>query len=237
MSTIAIVNPLDELKTKALETVIACTDHQRTKRPTFAPPLVIDGELLRLLYDLAWLSGDDLAVARLWARFTSPRRGAIRCDGFELRAGQKHTGGKIWEGQYFDKDYVLANLTRQIAQSKDSRTLSFLEDARRNTEAKAGGWTFGPRWTRYRHDGKDVLSEVRRIVQLGQDRVMDFAGAPGEQMRAAGKYCGHCCVCGKCLTDPHSIELGIGPECREKFQVTVPHAPGAWVIGGTNEAA
>lgn len=28
---------------------------------------------------------------------------------------------------------------------------------------------------------------------------------------------GRCCRCGRTLTDPTSIQLGIGPECREKF--------------------
>jgi hypothetical protein len=31
------------------------------------------------------------------------------------------------------------------------------------------------------------------------------------------KHEGKCCRCGRTLTDPTSIELGIGPECREKF--------------------
>jgi len=28
---------------------------------------------------------------------------------------------------------------------------------------------------------------------------------------------GKCCRCGRLLTDPTSIELGIGPECRKRF--------------------
>jgi hypothetical protein len=30
------------------------------------------------------------------------------------------------------------------------------------------------------------------------------------------KHEGRCCRCGRSLTDPISVELGIGPECREK---------------------
>jgi hypothetical protein len=37
------------------------------------------------------------------------------------------------------------------------------------------------------------------------------------------------------LTDPVSVELGIGPECRHKFHMSVPQAPGAWTIGGSDE--
>ena len=58
-----------------------------------------------------------------------------------------------------------------------------------------------------------------------------------EQMREGGRFCGHCCICGKALTDPISIELGIGPECRHKFEVTVPKAPGAWIIGRTKSVS
>jgi hypothetical protein len=43
--------------------------------------------------------------------------------------------------------------------------------------------------------------------------VLDFIGAPDVQMQAAGRLWGHCCICGKELTDPISLERGIGPEC------------------------
>jgi hypothetical protein len=34
--------------------------------------------------------------------------------------------------------------------------------------------------------------------------------------RAFGELTGHCCVCGKLLTDPESIRNGIGPVCSDK---------------------
>jgi Family of unknown function (DUF6011) len=220
---------LDELKTKA-ETMVA--DAKMTKRPTWAPRIILGKDLLNLLFELEWLGGDDLAVARLWSVFTDPRRGEVQCEGFQLRAGEKHNGNKIWTAQYFDKPAVIANLYRQIEAAKSSSTLSFLEDALRITEAKTGGWSFGPHWISYRVKGVDVLAKVRQALELGHARVMDFAGHADEQMRAAGKYCGHCCCCGKALTDPISIELGIGPECRHKFHLSPAAAPGAWLIGG-----
>ena len=54
-----------------------------------------------------------------------------------------------------------------------------------------------------------------RVVELGRDRVLDFAGAPGAQMALASRLWGHCFNCGKELTDPISLEIGIGPDCLQ----------------------
>jgi hypothetical protein len=35
----------------------------------------------------------------------------------------------------------------------------------------------------------------------------------GSQAAASASVWGHCCICGKELTDPISLERGIGPEC------------------------
>jgi hypothetical protein len=57
-------------------------------------------------------------------------------------------------------------------------------------------------------------SEQRtRALQLAQHRVLEFVGAPDAQMQAAARLCGHCCICFKVLTDPISLERGIGPDC------------------------
>jgi hypothetical protein len=52
-----------------------------------------------------------------------------------------------------------------------------------------------------------------RTVELAYARVLEFLGAPGVQMQAAARLCGQCCCCWKTLTDPISLERGIGPEC------------------------
>jgi hypothetical protein len=230
---------LDDLRAKAEKMVQPSTGVEiRQKRPTFAPPIhPLGEELVMLLYEVGWLSDDDLAIARLWSGFTSPRRGPLRCEGFQLIAGQKREKQKaIWTAQYFDKARVLANTQRQIDETKDPRVLSFLEDARRITEAKAGGWSFGPRWTSYRIRGMDVLKQVHRIVELGHERAMNFLGNPDREMRTAGRYWGHCACCGKALSDPHSIEYGIGPECRRRYDITIRQAPGQWIISGSDSA-
>ena len=167
--------------------------------------------------------------------FTDPRRGPVRCPGFELRAGQKHNGKTIWTGQYFDKGRAMANAERQREHSTSPEIREFFKRAIEETQAKTGGWSFGPRWSWSRIPGR--LQKLEHAVELGQARVMDFAGAPDEQMRAGGRFCGRCCICGKALTDPHSIELGIGPECRHELHLTARQAPGPWIIGGSNEAS
>ena len=55
----------------------------------------------------------------------------------------------------------------------------------------------------------------RRAIGLAKARVLEFAGAPGAQMQAAGRLSGHCFNCFRELTDPISLERGIGPDCLE----------------------
>jgi hypothetical protein len=56
-----------------------------------------------------------------------------------------------------------------------------------------------------------------RTYELGQARILNFVGAPDAQMQAAGRLWGHCCRCGKALTDPLSLERGIGPDCYDNI--------------------
>jgi hypothetical protein len=81
-----------------------------------------------------------------------------------------------------------------------------------------------------------------RAVALAKARVLDFAGAPGVQMQLAGRLCGQCFHCFRALTDPISLERGIGPDClenkvawiksrergerRSRYRVLVRHAGG-----------
>ena len=97
---------LDALRIQA---EIETADRSTTKRPTWAPAIVLDGELLKLCRELEFLKPDDKPVARLWAVFADPKReGAavrttfsrhvlpgVRCRGFEMRAGTKHNGHRM----------------------------------------------------------------------------------------------------------------------------------------------
>jgi len=52
-----------------------------------------------------------------------------------------------------------------------------------------------------------------RAYELTRARMLDFVGAPDVQMQLAARLWGHCCRCGRELTDPVSLERGIGPDC------------------------
>jgi hypothetical protein len=97
---------LDALRIQA---EIETADRSPNKRPTWAPAVVLDGELLELCREVEHLATDDKPVARLWAVFADPKRKGtairatyskhvlpgIRCRGFELRAGTTHNGGRM----------------------------------------------------------------------------------------------------------------------------------------------
>src|SRR5262249_23884654 len=70
--------------------------HER--RPTWAPPLMLEGELLELCRSLGYLTPEDKPIARLWATFADPKQvgsyfrehiskhalTGITCRGFQL---------------------------------------------------------------------------------------------------------------------------------------------------------
>jgi hypothetical protein len=49
------------------------------------------------------------------------------------------------------------------------------------------------------------------------ERVIAVAGAPHEAAKAYGQRTGECACCGRELTNGVSIDLGIGPICRDKY--------------------
>jgi hypothetical protein len=49
------------------------------RRPSWAPPLIIEGELYDLCRELGYLTPDDKPVCRLWATFADPKR-AGKCE-------------------------------------------------------------------------------------------------------------------------------------------------------------
>ncbi len=60
-------------------------------------------------------------------------------------------------------------------------------------------------WNRYRQDG--ILAEA--LAFLGRKNRHEAAG------KAYALESGHCYRCNRLLTDPISIQLGIGPDCRK----------------------
>jgi hypothetical protein len=72
-----------------------------------------------------------------------------------------------------------------------------------------------------------------QVLQLAQQRVLEFVGAPDAQMQSAARLWGHCCICSKALTDPVSLERGIGPDClhaRVEFIRANRDKPRDWLV-------
>lgn len=60
-------------------------------------------------------------------------------------------------------------------------------------------------------------SKIGPDAETVRARVMEFNADPLAAAIRYGKLSGVCCSCGRDLTNDKSIDLGIGPVCREKF--------------------
>jgi hypothetical protein len=58
---------------------------------------------------------------------------------------------------------------------------------------------------------------VRTCDGERKDRVVKAAADPEASAVAYGKRTGECSCCGRTLTDPESVERGIGPICADKY--------------------
>jgi Large polyvalent protein associated domain 29/Family of unknown function (DUF6011) len=54
----------------------------------------------------------------------------------------------------------------------------------------------------------------QRALELARARVSEFVGRPDTEMMTAARLWGCCRICAKVLTDPVSLERGIGPDCH-----------------------
>ena len=63
-------------------------------------------------------------------------------------------------------------------------------------------------WKRFR--GDSILAQALAILLSGKEGAING-------LRAYGMESGHCGICGRELTAPESIEMGIGPVCAEKI--------------------
>src|SRR5262249_34719664 len=91
------------------------TIHDTDRRPSWAPPLILGEELGNICYELGYLTDDDKWIARLWAKFATPKRSGrwlrehtsslplagLRCRGFQLHAGGARgaAGNILFEAQ------------------------------------------------------------------------------------------------------------------------------------------
>lgn len=59
--------------------------------------------------------------------------------------------------------------------------------------------------------------KVRDCTDAQAAKVLDVAADPKGAAIAYGRLMGNCACCGRQLTDPESVKLGIGPVCAENF--------------------
>lgn len=68
--------------------------------------------------------------------------------------------------------------------------------------------------------GKVMGGRFLKVRECGDDaaqRVATLINDPKAAAEAYGKETGVCCICSRTLTDPNSIERGIGPICADRF--------------------
>ena len=107
----AISSPFEILRLRVEADVAARLDSNKpySRRPSWAPPLVLGDELFDTCIKLGLLTADDKPIGRLWAQFANPKKVArvlreanrdkecampgISCRGFELYAGGERGNG------------------------------------------------------------------------------------------------------------------------------------------------
>ena len=65
---------------------------------------------------------------------------------------------------------------------------------------------------------------VRGCPSTVEQQLKAFAADPEGVASKYGKLTGHCCFCGRPLTDERSTEVGYGPICADKFQLRWGHS-------------
>jgi Family of unknown function (DUF6011) len=165
-----------------------------------------------------------------------------RCRAFELRVGVNHSGpyllrtqrgrdGQWWVGHAsrptFSGGYEWQRLREELARARQWHRACAFESAERQ---KYGDEPDPVLEDRLQHHQQCVAklelrdAELRtahaahnqryeRLHELARQRVSAFAGNPYPQMIAGARVTGNCAICGRQLTDPTSVERGIGPEC------------------------
>ena len=247
--TTTLSDLFDQLRLRAeADTADAGADR---RRPSWAPALVLSDEIVSALVDLNHPLSDK-KVAQLWATF-SGRDKEVRVQEFELRLGTERSGlcllsakrGSfgLWdvdtarigfplpsyqeflnaENEYKHArsmvDYYKARLNDPIADPEREHArdelahhkaiLANIEQAKAERAA-----------ARARHQ-----LQLNHLGDLIKQRVADFSGDPLTQMVEGAHATGNCAICGRLLTDPHSIAKGIGPECATRGASLVGRAP------------
>jgi hypothetical protein len=251
-----------------------------TRRPSWAPALVLTGELPDICRSLEWLSPGDKPVARLWAVFADPQKlgtwqrdhiSAVplhghRVRGFELIAGEQRLGRQrlfrtlkgedgVWRSsgtrwKYPAEPWDLRNAKYQLDLDQKRLADPVADEASLRADYERHRWDFEDEesvedyiarrlerdaWQRAgalkripeleakiaasEHLHQQALQRYHwcfRVFELGKQRLAEFLGDPEAEMLAGSRVTGRCSRCGALLTDPLSIERGIGPECIKR---------------------
>jgi hypothetical protein len=188
-----------------------------------------------------WATFADPKRAGTWARKHESRHTleGIQCRTFTLFAGPKrgNTSDILFEAQrksdgtwntgpslpsympfFRSKDWEWNSLIRERVTIEDdlSRTIYADKGASQKArlaivETKIAELEAADLEAHAKRKRKHELQH--RAVELARVRVLDFLGAADAQMQEAARLCGHCAICFRELTDPISLEKGIGPEC------------------------
>ena len=254
----AVFEAFEALRQRA-ETDVAI-DAERSRRPSWGAPMVLEGELLELCTTLGYLAPDVKPIARLWATFADPKRSrtvlrervssqplsGVACRGFELYAGsergdrsnilfeaQRAEGGAWQFGPWLSSPTYYSPRSgeweRLVGEREQQRILAakyaaMPEVVSASEVDRVSGVIHHLSVQIAEIDAEDLAGAQalaqryqlrQRAVELAKARVLEFAGAPGAQMQAAGRLSGHCFNCFRELTDPISLERGIGPDCLE----------------------
>jgi hypothetical protein len=223
------------------------------RRPSWAPPLIIEGELLDLCRELGYLAPEDKPICRLWGTFADPKRTGtwfrehdsrhalpgIHCRTFQLFAGPRRgntsellfeaqrqadgswrTGPSLSSHMWFERNHErqcndLIRERVQIEEQLGNPQFKNSEETNRKRQAAIAVKLAELEAADLEKHAKRKRRHTQRhhVVELARIRIFDFLGAAGVQMQAASRLCGQCCVCWRLLTDPISLERGIGPEC------------------------
>lgn len=254
---------LESLRHRAEEFTSDAAD---TRRPSWAPALVVNDEFIQLVRELGLLQGDDKPVVRLWAKFADPRvKGTllrqqvgltlegVRCRAFDLHVGMKRKGPRLfwakcggdaaWDHgsqrwrEWGDYEFqILQYRVRELKRSCEGTE----ELLKRDWPSAEQRQSWVPKLEQNRRElveiepkykaGQEALDvrnkKIARLLVLARERVIEFGGGDHlTQMVAGALVSGHCCICGKGLTDPVSIERGIGPDCYSQYSKSI----NAWV--------
>jgi Family of unknown function (DUF6011) len=189
---------------------------------TFATPKR-SGRYLREHVSHLPLHGIQCRDFELYAGGTRGSRTALLFEAQRLESGKWRFGPREWSGEYSSpRQYDWERLIREREHLRHELEHWCLSEGRR--------LQVETRLTEIAHlieaiDVQDVAdanehrkhkSLRQQALELARARVLDFIGAPDVQMQLAARLCGHCCICFKELTDPISLERGIGPDCHAK---------------------